>query len=613
MSENSKTELSIGDINSDKLYTAQEWAQSLAKNNSTEEKAEWEVDTSTDDDDTLPYEALNDGQKKIFDAIANGRDVFISGEGGSGKTTVVKTAIRHLENVMGKDVVVCAPTAIAALNYGGGSTIHSVFGLGIGAHTDATAVRYSTSVHKKLINMDVLIIDEISMVRCDIFDQVVRNLDLINKIRRGDYPDIAPIEPLPPVQVIALGDLAQLPPVVKGPEKNQTAKSEQEVLDEFYREYTGGTVPSRYFPFEGIKWNDIGFSYYFLYQNMRVEAKCEDEDLIKNLNLARRGDPKCLPYFNSRVVSEPPEDAIFIAHGNRTVNRYNADRLKRLPGRKKTYECEDEYLTYPVTAKLKQEVKPHMLFKGLLPHQENDPQYHDDKKVELKVGAPVIFIVNVPGKELLAPEYYTRSGKLREDAPYADRVANGTRGIVKKVHSDYAVVEVREHGRDPREVYVHKHSFPIQRYEEEFDPVTGRSRGIKLKTIAYQHHMPVKLAFAMTIHKAQGQSFDKVHIDLSIPNGRMATPGLAYVALSRATNIEGLTLSSKISVESLVCDPLVVGFYRDIDPIFSNGVSTQEALADYERFLKDGYEPIDFDYTRRLWDEWKASQKNRQE
>lgn len=250
---------------------------------------------------------LTQDQKKVFDAIMEGENVLLLGLAGCGKSFLISNVIKEL-HAQRKNVVVTAPTGIAALNIESGITIHRAFGI---KPQPVFSTLYTPSA-SNVAGMDVLIIDEISMVRCDLFDSIMRavvNLSLDK-----------------PIKVILVGDFFQLPPVI--------TTRDEEVFHTVYPDATSG------YAFEGEMWDMFDFVPHILTKSIRQA----DQSFVDELNRARMGDNSCVPYFNKRVKADNGNDAIRLYGTNNKADVYNKMRLSKLKTEKKTYvsECDGE-------------------------------------------------------------------------------------------------------------------------------------------------------------------------------------------------------------------------------------------------------------------------------
>ena len=409
---------------------------------------------------------LSDQQERLLDWLMSARpNVFLTGRAGTGKTTLMREFLRRA----GNKAAVIAPTGVAAMQ-AGGQTIHSFFHFPprmIGGR-DIRKVR-----HRRVVQaLETLVIDEISMVRADMMWAIDRALRL-NRERD---------EPFGGVQVVLVGDLAQLPPVVQG--------AEAEYLEATY----GGP-----FFFHPASFRDAGFSLVELEQVFRQT----DEYFIDILNAVRDGDLSSdeAAELNERVTGRSGLEAslshVVLTSTNEAAWRINQARLEglRTPGRAFEAKVEGQF----------------------------DPRlFPAEEPLTLKLGARVMLTRNDP----------------------QGRWVNGTLGEIEGF--DDKAVRVR--------IGDTTHAVEAQKWERNayaFDP---EKQALTKTTAGSFTQYPLRLAWAMTIHKAQGLTLDKVYLDLA---RRLFAHGQAYVALSRARSLEGLELSRPLTPGDIISDPRI--------------------------------------------------------
>ncbi len=414
---------------------------------------------------TADYDAardyLRDGQGHLF----------ITGRAGTGKSTL----LRGLREVLSDDMVVLAPTGLAAVNVGG-QTIHSFFGLPprLIRHEDIKRSRNGAIMRK----LKLLVIDEVSMVRSDMMWAIDQSL----RINRGRSR-----EPFGGVRLVMFGDLHQLPPVVQ----------EAEVAEHLDSTHGGPFFFSVSALQEGAGTQRLELSQVF---------RQSDESLIHVLNLVRDGSATVedLEILNARVhplrtLSEG-DPYVILTPTNAAAQRINAAYLNALAGTTFTYQA-------GVTG-------------------EFNPSAHPtDSSLVLKVGAKVIM--------------------LRNDADR--RWVNGTVARVSKLDEKRVHIEV-----DGSEYEIEPVAWESRRYGYD------QAQQKVVETVAGTFkQFPVRLAWALTIHKAQGLTLDKVYIDLG--RGTFAH-GQAYVALSRCRSLEGLALARTLRPSDILFDSAAMGY-----------------------------------------------------
>lgn len=428
---------------------------------------------------------LNKDQKAVFDRLARGENIFITGNAGTGKSFLVKAFDEWCTNNK-KNLVKTAPTGVAAMEIGG-ATLHSQFKLKLGLDFEPP-VKYP----KWLDETDILLIDEISMLRIDVFDKLMGILLLANNARSGKKKS-------KPIQMVFCGDFYQLAPVIN--------KDERPLIDEHYKTKIGDG-----YPFQSKFWRmfDVKLC------NLTTVIRQQDAQFCHALDQCKAGDPSFIRYIQS--VSTPYEmnDAIWVCGKNATVKARNDMGLARLSGAK--YKSNAEYKN-KVTKK-----------DGLC-----------DEIFEYKIGAKVVMLRNDP------------EGNYQ----------NGSMGIITESRGDKILVRIL---KNDEIVAVEKAEFPKYEYKtgmvDEKD-LNGNLTGKKRKKLiqskigaAYQY--PMKLGYAVTIHKSQGQTYDAMNFDPEI----FAT-GQLYVALSRCKTAENIYLSKPLYPYMVKTSPEVLQFYSD--------------------------------------------------
>lgn len=416
------------------------------------------------------------------------RSIFLTGKAGTGKTTFLNEFVKKTK----KKHIVVAPTGIAAIN-AGGVTIHSMFGLPLRTFLPTTDridsniannivdlqqhFKYRKDKLKLLREVEVIIIDEVSMLRADVLDMMDFSLSFIrrNNQRFGG------------VQMLFIGDLYQLPPVVR----------DEHVLKMFYN--------SPFF-FDSIAIKEIPL----LTIELTKVYRQTDEHFLEILNAIRDGDVANIDFeeLNKRYTPDfesGEEPYVYLCSHNKMADDINQEKLKEINLTPGIYE-----------AKLFGEFK------------EN--QFPNDQFLELKVGAQIMFIRNdISGDK----KYY--NGKLGEISALEENEIK-------------VILEGSE-----REITVKREVWEQKKYSLDSDKM------IREEVLGSFEQFPIKLAWAVTIHKSQGLTFDKVIIDA----GKSFTAGQVYVALSRCRTLEGIVLKSKITPEVIFKDNRILKFQGD--------------------------------------------------
>ncbi len=403
-----------------------------------------------------------------------GISIFLTGKAGTGKTTFLKALKEHSS----KRIIVVAPTGVAAIN-AGGVTIHSFFQLPLSPYVPGTTFkdRYDFGKEKRRIirTLDMLVIDEISMVRSDLLDAID------NVLRR--YRD--PTLPFGGVQLLMIGDLHQLTPVV--------TPRDEELLRPYY--------DTPYF-----------FGSHALQQTSYVTIQLthvyrqQDQVFIDILNHVRDGVPtaedlarlnaRCKPMF----IPKPEEGYIRLTTHNRMADSYNDNELHKLPGKRYVFKAEIEK-EFP------------------------ESSYPADVNLELKQGAQVMFIKNDP-----SPSHLYYNGRIGHVVGFEEGKI-----VVKCPGDDYTI------SVEPAE------------WENTRYAINEETKVIEPQVLGVFRQYPLRLAWAITIHKSQGLTFEHAIIDASAS----FASGQVYVALSRCKSLEGLVLASQIQPRNIIGDARV--------------------------------------------------------
>ena len=438
---------------------------------------------------------LSSEQQALFDYIEGSENnIFVTGRAGTGKSTLLTYLIENTK----KKVAVCAPTGVAALNVGG-VTIHSLFGFPFGIlGTEDIGRHLNRRTREVLAAIDMLVIDEVSMVNADLMDTMSRAMGIARGRRKLPFGG---------AQVVMFGDPYQLAPV---PGNNEE------------RAYMAENYQSNWF-FDAHVWREDSLERYELSEIFRQH----DEHFKEILNAIRDGSctQEMLDYINQCGNRFPPhDDVIRLATINESVNSVNRHRMARLESKPKTFNAVFS-------------AADEKAFGRTLPA---------DPVLELKVGAQVMFIKNDDSSTIKNPN---GTGLLK-------RWVNGTIGtVVDLPSSGGVVVEV-----DGETFDVGRSTWEKVRYEidEQFDEALGRVKEVLIAVpLAEFQQIPLRLAWAVTVHKSQGQTYDEVVIDM----GRGAfSPGQTYVALSRVRSLDGLYLTRAIRMSDIMVDQDVLRF-----------------------------------------------------
>ncbi len=412
-------------------------------------------------------------------------NIFLTGKAGTGKTTFLK----YLREHAARNIIVAAPTGVAAIN-AGGVTLHSLFQLPFHPFLPTRnnrdqllgMIRYTKQRLQLLRKMELLVIDEISMVRCDTMDAIDT---LLRSIRREHGI------PFGGVQLLCIGDLFQLPPVAQ----NQ----EWDILKEYYASpfFFDSLVIKEQMP---------------LLIELNKVYRQKDDYFVSLLNKVRNNQmgPDDLESLHSRYnpAFKPPETENYITL---TSHNHQADTINR--------------------HRLQQNLSPEYTYEAVIEDEFPEKMFPADAKLVLKKGAQVMFLKN----DAVMKRYF-----------------NGKIGIIKSLDKD-SIIVTDEAG----DIEVRPETWENTRYE------LNRTDGkLEQQTLGSFSQFPLRLAWAITIHKSQGLSFEKVMIDA----GAAFSSGQVYVALSRCTAMEGIVLLSKIPASSIYSNESVVNGQQLLTP-----------------------------------------------
>jgi len=438
---------------------------------------------------------LSKEQLALFEYIEkDGQTVFVTGRAGTGKSTLLS----YLRDNTQQNVVVCAPTGVAAYNVGG-ITIHSLFGFPFGVLTASDVARHlGKRAREVLKSIDMLIIDEVSMVSANLMDAI----DVALRAARGK-----PKVPFGACKIVMFGDPYQLAPVpARGQELAQLVEMD-------YR--------SQWF-FDAKVWQSERMEIFELVEIFRQR----DPKFKRLLNHIRVGevDQSIVDEINQAGNRFPPhEDVIRLATINNIVDSVNANRLAKLDTDERVFEA--SFATGDASA-----------FNNTLPAEY---------QLHLKIGAQVMFIKNDDQKPI-----------KNADGVMSWRWVNGTIGkVVAWGDGNQVLVEA-----DGEVHTVGMSTWQKVRYlvEEEFNEGTGKfDETLVPEVLAEFKQIPLRLAWAVTVHKSQGQTYDEVIVDMG--SGAFSS-GHTYVALSRVRSLEGLYLTKPIRLKDIQVDPAVVEF-----------------------------------------------------
>ena len=463
------------------------------------------------------------------------RSLFLTGKAGTGKTTLLKEIIKTTH----KNTVVVAPTGIAALN-AGGVTIHSMFQLPFGGfipdnsvphfsdsvkfETKNTLVRHfkMSGLKKSVIrNMELMIIDEVSMLRADLLDAIDFMMQSVRKKKA----------PFGGVQVLFIGDLLQLPPVIRDEEWSTLRKYYNGKF--FFHSHVIQQNPPLYIELSKI-FRQSDDAFISILNNLRNNQISNDDLAVLN------------QYVKPNFDLNNNKGYIILTTHNAKADAINAKALEDLEGKLMTFNPEivDDF---------------------------PDKIYPIEYNLQLKVGAQIMFVKNDPSFE---KKYY-----------------NGKMGFIKSLSSNEILVHFPDENLT---IEVEKFEWQNIRYK-----INETTKEIEDDILGTFVHYPIKLAWAITVHKSQGLTFDKAVLDVS----QVFVPGQAYVALSRLRSLNGLILLSPLQMNGISNDQDVMDY--------SLNKASEEALAqslqqDTKKYLHN-YLKATFDWAD-LTQEWRNHQ-----
>ena len=444
---------------------------------------------------------LTNGQIKALSLFKQGKNMFITGGAGVGKSYLINEMVDYCK-CNNLQVAVCAPTALAALNIHG-VTIHSLFDFPpkIMLEDDRSKYTHCSDRDRLLQTLDVIIIDEISMCRIDLFDAIVQIIFKLNTIRayKGKQS----------IQLVLVGDFFQLPPVMKDIDKN--------ALDIDY-----STNINLGYAFYSEYWNIFKFEFIELNEVVRQI----DTQFIDALNNIRTGNRVGLRYIEAYSSKIPIQDAIYLSGTNDEVRDINNKHLAKIQAQQVSYKAE-----YIDDATSKDAIA--------------------DDILNVKVGARVLMIVN----------------------DHEHRFVNGDFGYIKALGSNGMIVTL-DNGKD---ILVEQYTWEVYGYG-----LSSRGR-VEQYVKGLVKQFPLKLGYAVTIHKSQGQTYNNANI-----NPSCWEVGQLYVALSRCKNVQGIhIIGGSINYGNLITSLDVIKFYnllyamnKDVQSIPSSFVQKAKLQSD---------------------------------
>jgi len=440
-------------------------------------------------------------QKRIFQKLVDGENVFLTGNAGTGKSFLVEAFSEHC-NENGIKLLKSAPTGVASCNIKG-VTLHKLFGLKTDVKSMLKEEKELPEKVGSILNLaGIVLIDEISMVRLDVFDKIMRYIELENNRRREQKRK--------DIQLILVGDFFQLAPVIPPADK--------EALDLYY-----GCDIGNGFAFQSKYWQSLKIQFEKLTEIRRQDG---DKEFCTALDQCKEGDTDCLPFFATETAKVEGENAIWVCGKNATALEKNLAKLSEIQGEEKRF-----YAEYDGEVSAKDKLC--------------------EETFTCKKGARVLMLINEP----------------------SNLYQNGSTGTIVDFEHDGIWVDIDKktdsgEPAKPLRMFIKKHEFSKFEYvtKDFFDEITderGEKRRVQrtelvLEEVGKAIQYPMKLGFAITIHKAQGQTYDEMNLEPEI-----FQDGQLYVALSRCRFANKLYIATSLNPRMVRASQEVVNYYKN--------------------------------------------------
>lgn len=430
---------------------------------------------------------LTKDQQAALERCLDGENVFITGGGGVGKTYLIKQIVDKMK-MSGRSVMLTAPTGRAAQLIGG-STCHRAFKIPLKMAWEKDPQPGDCD---NVCAADTVIIDEISMVRMDVFGFIIRCITRANGIREKNGKL--------PVQLIVVGDFCQLPPVMIVPKDG--SPSDADLMKKHYGFDVGGG-----YAFSAPEWIACGF----VVCDLREAVRQTDKKTVSALTRLRYGDASVLSEIKkaTRKKAYPQEEknVVYLCGKNRTADKINRDAVNKLPGPGRTYRSTID---------------------GIVSEQDKPTP----DSLYLRVGAHVMMLQN------------------------ADEYVNGSTGTVTYLGEDYVCVSLNDDNHT--EVTVREACWEVTTYEKD-------SKGsIRLVVIGRYYQLPLRLAYAVTVHRSQGQTLQKAVLCIGKSGSEIFSCGQLYVGISRITDLGNLYIKGTLDSVTHLTSNEVLEYYKSV-------------------------------------------------
>ena len=450
-------------------------------------------------------------QQSSFRLLESGMNVFLTGKAGTGKTTVIDEFIKRSINKH-KNIIVCASTGAAAqrITATKACTIHRAFGL-----RKSSIVTPPTKASEEIAAADIIVIDEISMCRIDLFEHVARAIELANELKESKELRLAKKERRDPIhkkiQLVVTGDFLQLEPVL--------TKADREIFQRYYK--------TKLFAFESRYWKKMNFANAVLTVVHRQEG---DMEYAEAVNIAREGEDRlwCVDWFNDNTATEAftGPDAVILCGKNATAAKKNAARLNQLSS--------EEFRSM-----------------AKITGDADMASTNAECDLRFKIGAKVMMLTNGPG--YFNGSFGTVKKHLYEDGEEAVKIKIGDNDVtVKKYKWDIVKPVLKTRKVKYKEVNPETGEIVEKEREEEY---------IETESVGSVVQFPFRLGWAITVHKSQGMTFKDCGVNLYpefFANGQM------YVALSRVDCRDHIYINGLLEYKDLKASTKARQFYSSL-------------------------------------------------